>query len=173
MSSSTEPPAGSTKVGYVRRAHGIKGALIARVVDEELERLQPGAVLGTDVDGHPTVTIASVQPHKDGLLVFVEGVSDRNQAERLRGASLTVSAADRRTLEQDEYWPDQLLGLAVYDLSGAKLGNVSDVISGAAQDRLVVTTDTAAVEVPFVAEIVPNIDIATGSIVVDAPDGLF
>ncbi len=143
------------------------------MVDEELERFRPGAIIGTDVSGRPTVTIASVQPHKDGLLVVLEGVSDRNEAERLRGASFTIAAADRRTLERDEYWPDQLLGLTVCDTSGTQLGHVTDLISGAAQDRLVVATATGVVEVPFVAEIVPSVDVAAGSIVVDPPEGLF
>ncbi len=173
MSSSTEHPEGSAKIGYVRRAHGIKGAVIARVVDEEQERFRPGAVLGTDLGTHPKVTVASVQPHKDGLLVVLEGVSNRNQAEQLRGASFTVSTADRRSLERDEYWPDQLLGLVVRDHSGAELGTVTDLIVGSAQDRLVVATDAGDVEVPFVEEIVPSVDIAAGLIVVNAPEGLF
>ena len=166
MNSSTDP---TSKVGYVRRAHGIKGALVLRVFDEEAFRFVPGARIATDNDVHPEVEIRSVQNHKDGLLVSLEGVTDRTTAEGLRGMSLL---APRRSLDPDEFWPEQLIGLAVVDPGGADLGVVSGLIAGGAQDRLVVATERGDREVPFVAALVTEVDVPGRKLVLDAPEGL-
>ncbi len=173
LSSSTSRPAdGSVKVGYVRRAHGIKGAVVVRVLGGEDERFVPGESLATDRPDYPIVTIASSQSHKDGLLIAFEGVDTRNEAEELRGASFLIAPEDRRQLGHDEFWPEQLVGLRVVDTVGIDLGVVAELISGAAQDRLVVSTDEGLAEVPFVAAIVTSVDLASGVIIIDPPQGL-
>jgi 16S rRNA processing protein RimM len=166
----TEESSPTAKVGYIRRAHGIAGAVIARVLDEELDRFVPGAVMLTDRGPYPRLTIESVQAHKDGLLIGFADVVDRNTAERMRGASLLVT--ERRVLDEDEFWPEQLIGLRVVDPAGREIGVVTELISGQAQDRVVVGTGRGEVEVPFVAALFPRVDIALGELVLDAPQGL-
>lgn len=138
---------------------------------DDPDRFVRGAVLTTD-DGRE-VTIRSVKPYRDrGLIVAFEGVVDRPAAERLRGAMLTVTVADRRALGDGEYWPDQLVGLEARSPTGELLGTVTGVDFGTAQDRLVVsTTDGVEVLVPFVDQIVG--DPVAGAVVIDAPTGLF
>lgn len=174
MSSSTSGlPPESTKVGYVRRAHGIKGAVIVRVLGEEVAQFAVGSSIRTDNKNHPSLTVDAAQSHKDGLLVVFEGITDRNIAETLRGTSFVVRPGDRRQLDQDEFWPEQLIGLRVVAPDGNDIGTVAELSTGGAQDRLMVTTDTGTFAVPFVAALVPVVDVEAGRIVVDAPDGLF
>lgn len=105
------------------------------------------------------------------LITFAE-VTDRKAAERLRGEFLFVSPDRRRTLERDEYWPEDLIGLEVRDRAGTVLGRVEEVLFGAGQDRLAVGGTGAGFEVPFVAELVPEVDVERRVIVVDLPEGL-
>jgi 16S rRNA processing protein RimM len=161
-------------VGYVRRAHGIQGAVLVRLLTDNPNRFAPGETLVTDEEPPRTLTVATSRPHSDGMLVGFEEVSDRTAAERLPGVTLTIAAADRRRLGDDEYWPDALEGLAVVDPAGRHLGRVTGVVLGAAQDRLVVTTDEGVdVEVPFVAAIVGEVHPSQGHVVIDPPEGLF
>ena len=174
LSSSTDTPSsGAIKVGYVRRAHGIKGAVIVRLLGDMPEQFAAGATLTTDSSKNPMLTVQSEQPHKEGLLVVFEGVTDRNAAEALRGISFLIRPEQRRDLDEEEFWPDDLVGLGVVAPDGHSIGRVTDVISGLAQDRLVVQTGDGLFEVPFVAAIVTKVDIKTGVVVIDAPDGLF
>ncbi len=161
-------------VGYVRRPHGIRGAVVIRALTDNLDRFAPGEVLLSDETPPRLLTIVASRPHQDGMLVTFAGISDRSAAEALPGITFTIAAADRRALGEDEYWPDALEGLAVIDRSGRQLGRVTGVVLGAAQDRLVVTTgDGTEVEVPFVSAIVAEIHPSLGHLVVDPPDGLF
>lgn len=168
-----QPEVDSVKVGYIRRAHGIKGAVIVRVLGNEDDQYVAGRVLLSDDSHHPELTVDRAHPHKDGLLVEFQEVADRNLAEALAGTSLHILAAERRELDPDEFWPEQLLGLPVCDPDQNRLGEVVDLISGGSQDRLVVAAGDATVEVPFVKAIVTTVDLDTGIVVVDAPAGLF
>ena len=177
MSSSTDPPAASVppnliKVGYVRRAHGVGGALIIGLVTEDPDRFRIGASFFTDSPQLSQIEIAAVQPHKDGLLAKLAGVADRTTAEGLRGMSLFIPSSDRGELGEDEFWAQDLIGLGVVGLDGGALGSVSDVNTGSAQHRLVVDSAAGTYEIPFVAAIVVEVDIASNRVVVDPPQGL-
>jgi 16S rRNA processing protein RimM len=176
LSSSTSTPSGSSdesiKIGYVRRAHGIKGAVVVRPLTDDLSRFAVGEVLDTDQGDLPTVTVDAVQQHKDGLLISFERIGDRNQSEALRGMSFLIDPANRRDLDEDEFWPEQLVGLRVVDAGGTAYGDVVDIVTGAAQDRLRIQGDVEIFEVPFVAAIVISIDVAGGVVVVDMPEGM-
>ncbi|MDJ0959627.1 MAG: ribosome maturation factor RimM [Acidimicrobiia bacterium] len=161
-------------VGYVRRAHGIKGDVIVRPLTDHPGRYQAGASLQSDEDPPHHYTIRSSQPHNDGLLVRFQGIENREAAEALQGVTFTIGPEERRTLGEDEYWPDDLEGLVAIDRDGVHLGVVSGVILGEAQDRLVVATeDGREIEVPFVSELVGEIHPSMAHVVIDPPEGLF
>ena len=106
----------------------------------------------------------------------------RSAAEELRSATNTAATSAMKRKQQNV----SLLMLAKksskrvehklarYNAAGELLGIITAVITGGAQDRLVVATpDDREVEVPFVAAIVPAVDLATGRIEMDPPPGLF
>ena len=161
-------------VGYVRRAHGLHGDVIVRPLTDDPNRFVVGATFESDEEPSRTLTIADLREHKDGLLIRFEEVRNRDPADRMRGLTLTIDPLERRRLDEDEYWPEDLEGLSVELVDGTSLGSVDSVITGGAQDRLVVATVAgAAVEVPFVAAIATEVDLAAGRIVIDPPPGLF
>ena len=102
-----------------------------------------------------------------GFQVAFEGV-DRTAAEGLRGSS--VSVEHRRSLGEGEYWPETLIGLEARGKDGGRLGTVVGVIAGVAQDRLVIESNSASFEIPFVDDLVPVVDADAGYIeIVDLP----
>lgn len=105
------------------------------------------------------------------FLVRFEGVASREAAEELRGAIYT-SDAERRALDEDEYWQTDLVGCAVVMTDGASVGEVTGIVEAPAQDLLVVATERGERMIPLVQAIVPEVDIAARRIVVDPPEGL-
>lgn len=162
-------------IGYVRRAHGIRGDVVIRgLADDTADRLIPGATFQTSEVPPRTLVVANAGATKDDLLILFDGISDRNEAETLKGVQLTIPASDRRSLAEDEWWPEDVIGCQVMSVDGGKVGIVHEVIIGAAQDRLVVIApDGTTGEIPFVAALVPEVDIANDRIIVDVPEGLF
>ncbi|GBD83865.1 ribosome maturation factor RimM [bacterium BMS3Abin02] len=135
------------------------------------ERFVHGATFITDFD--TTLVLRGVRVHKDGMLVAFEGVTDRNAAEELRGTTLFIPVDERRKLEDDEFWPEDLEGLEVRDPQGRPLGRITGVIVGDAQDRLLIHSGDRAVEVPFVEELVPDVRPESGFVTVVPIEGLF
>lgn len=117
----------------------------------------------------------TVQKAQDGgsqMLVRFAEVGDRTAAETLTGTSLFIDASDRRPLDDGEYWPDDLVGLTAVSPTGVALGQVEAVIEGAAQFRIVIRGSGGPFEVPFVAELIPEVDLEAGRIVIADLPGL-
>jgi len=160
-------------VGRVGRAHGVRGEVSVAVrTDAPDERFAVGAKLVTGAG--QVLTVASVRPHAGRLLVRFEGVEDRTAAEALRGTLLTV---DVRTMapseDPDEFHDHELEGLLAVEPTGQELGTVREVLHGPGSDLLVVDAAAGEVLVPFVREIVPEVDVAGRRLVIAPPEGLF
>jgi 16S rRNA processing protein RimM len=169
-------PPGRLVVGRVLRPHGVRGELSVEVLSDAPERFAPGAELGVgDPDGPEppaAVTVRTARLHQGRLLLALEGVEDRDAADGLRGAWLSIPIAAARPLGPDEFWPHQLVGLAVVDQQGRERGVVADVLPGAAHDLLAVELpDGASALVPAVAALV-TVELEAGRVLVDAVPGL-
>ena len=120
-----------------------------------------------------TLTVTHYRPTDRSPLVTFAEVTDRGSAEQLRGEGLYIAAADRRSLDDDEFWPEDLLGAEVRRRDGARIGVVGDIELGWAQDRLYVDPDEGErFIVPIVGEFVVDIDTDGGVITVELPEGL-
>ncbi len=166
-------------VGRLGKPHGLRGELTVDVrTDEPDRRFVPGARLlaeaprGSDF-AHRTLTVARTRWHQSVLLVFFEELSDRTAAEGARGVVLrAVVPADERPEDPDEFYDHQLVGLAAYDVDGTHLGEVTGLVHGA-QDLLQIrTADRRTALVPFVAALVPEIDLDAGRVVIADRPGL-
>ena len=161
-------------VGRIGRAHGVRGDVVVGVRTDEPElRFSPGSRLDTDPVGVGPLTVAGSRWHSGDLLVRFQGISDRTAAAELGGVWLMV---DSSTLappdDPDEFRDGDLIGLAVRTVGGDDVGTVDDVLHSG-QDVLVVKSpDGREVMVPFVLPLVPEVDVASGYIVIDPPDGL-
>jgi 16S rRNA processing protein RimM len=162
-------------VARIGRAHGIKGEVSVEVRTDEPElRLAPGAVLMTDPPAVGPLTIASGRVHSGRLLLTFAGVRDRTAAEALRN-TLLVAEVDPDELPEDpeEFYDHQLVGLDVVTAGGEAVGEIAQVLHLPYQDVLVVRRPTGAEAlVPFVTEIVPEIDLAAQRVVITPPPGL-
>lgn len=160
-------------VGRIGRPHGIRGEVTVEVRTDDPElRFAPGAELATDPASAGPLVVRAARWHKGVLLVGFEGVTDRNAAEALRGTLLVIDSADLPPLpDPDEFHDHELVGLTVVTVAGEPVGEVVDVLHHG-QDLLVVRREKGEALVPFVKALVPEVDLAAGRLVVDAPPGL-
>jgi 16S rRNA processing protein RimM len=166
-------------VARVGRAHGIRGEVSVEVrTDAPHQRFVVGAELYPvpDVSGRSVparLTLDSVRDHRGRFLLRFRGVQDRNAAEELRGMLLEADVPEQ-TQETDAWYDHELIGCAVLDAGGRRVGTVVRVDHLPAQDLLVVRTDAPGPErlVPFVSALVPTVDVSRARIVVHDPGGL-
>nr|WP_206315446.1 ribosome maturation factor RimM [Streptomyces sp. C1-2] len=162
-------------VARIGRAHGIKGEVTVEVRTDEPElRLAPGAVLATDPASAGPLTIETGRVHSGRLLLRFEGVRDRTAAEALRNTVLIADVDPEEMPEgEDEYYDHQLMDLDVVTVDGTEVGRITEVSHLPSQDLFVVERpDGTEVMIPFVEEIVTEIDLAEQKAVIDPPPGL-
>ena len=167
-------------VGRVGKPHGVRGEVTVDVrTDEPERRFAAGTTLRAEPpkgSANPlrAMTVRSSRWHQSTLLVVFEELADRNAAEAARGIVLHANVpADATPDDPDEYYDRQLIGLAAYDLDGGVLGEVSALVHGGAQDLLTIRTpDGRDALVPFVAALVPEVDLEARRVVIADRPGL-
>jgi 16S rRNA processing protein RimM len=119
--------------------------------------IQPGGTVFIEDIPHIVRAIRRVDR---AYQIAFEGIDDRETAEAVRG--LDVAVAERRQLGEGEYWPEDLVGLAV------------EVVFGPGQDRLRIEQEEGGLtfEVPFVDALVPRVDLEAGEVEIDPIPGL-
>jgi 16S rRNA processing protein RimM len=163
----------NTVVGVIGRAHGVRGEVAVELrTDEPERRFAPGQVLRNE-DGSRPFTVQSARDHSGRLLVRFAEVIDRNAAEAVRGTLLVaVVEPNERPLESEEFYDWQLIGLRVRRPDGVVVGTVGSVLHLPTQEVLEVQTADGTRLVPFVAALVPEIDLEAGFLTVADVVGL-
>jgi 16S rRNA processing protein RimM len=120
------------------------------------------------------VQVERVRFHRDQVIIKLAGVDSRDQADSLRGEWLQVPVEEAIPLAEGEFFLYQLIGLQVETASGEPLGEISDVLQTGANDVFVVSDRASSVELllPDIPDVVLQIDLESGRIVVDIPPGL-
>jgi 16S rRNA processing protein RimM len=169
----------SLRVGRLLKAHGLKGAIkLELYTDSPNERFTPGATFSLQVPEESpwfgkTVTVKELRWYNNQPVLFIEGIEDRTQAETLIKAIMLVQQDLNETPTEPDAWYDQqLVGLKVFR-DNQEIGSVARVEHMPAQDLLVINYRDSEVMVPFVKQIVPEVDIANGKLTVTPPMGLF
>src|ERR1700722_9610550 len=134
-------------VGRITRPHGVHGEVSVEVrTDEPDRRFAVGRVLPTDPAAAGPLTVDSLRWHSGRLLIQFAGVTDRNQAEELRGTWLTLDSAEAGPSgDPDEFHDAELIGLAVVTTTGQPVGRVTDV-RHFGQDLLVIEPEPAGAQ---------------------------
>lgn len=167
-------------VGRIGKPHGIRGEVTLDVrSDEPDRRFAVGATLRAEPprgSSSPlrTLTVGRTRWHQTTLLVTFAELGDRNAAEAARGITLLARIpADETPEDPDEFYDRQLVGLAAHDVDGTLLGEVVALVHGGAQDLLEIrAVDGRSTLVPFVKALVPEVDLASGRLVVADRPGL-
>ncbi len=142
---------------------------VTPTTDEPQRRFAVGATILVG-EAPRTVRDARLSPR---VALLLDGCEDRAAAEALRGQWLYVEADQAPPEAPDEYYDHQLEGLAVV-VAATRVGRIAEVLHLPGQDVLAVDLDSGRqVLVPFVSQMVPEVDLAAGQVVVAPVEGLF
>jgi len=157
-------------VGRIGRAHGILGEATIEVrTDEPDRRFAIGNKVQTDAHGE--LTIISGRVHNGILLLGFAGITDRNGIEKLRDTLIYCDVdINEPGIDEDDFHVLQLIGCTAQLESGEKVGEVTDVINLPGQDLLAIAGKDGEILIPFVRQLVPEVDIAAKIVVVVRPE---
>lgn len=191
-SSRIKPPPGHLLVGLLHKPHGLGGEITAQLLSDVSERFDPRAVVyvsflsgkpegepqssghrGNGVGGENAggsgpvpVEITSSRQHLGRWLLRFEGCDSREDADRFRGAILSIPESEA-IIAEGQFLLGDLVGLEVVSADGEMLGVVEDVLDYPAQDILEIRTEQGNRMIPFVRELIPEVDLHEGVMTLD------
>jgi 16S rRNA processing protein RimM len=158
-------------IARVLAPHGIRGELKCAILTDFPRRFASTArvLLGPQ---HTPFAVERARVQGRFVLLKLDGLDSRNDAERWRNALVEVPQAERVRLPRGHYRWEDVLGLAVRTEEGEALGRVRDIIQTGANDVYVVDTEPGELLIPAIKDVVKRIDPANGEIVVQLMEGM-
>jgi 16S rRNA processing protein RimM len=145
-------------VGFLRRAHGVRGEMIMDLHTDFPERLRSGRKLFVGEE-HKPMTLAGARPHAKGMLIKLKGIETPEDAGQLRNQWVYVKATDVPSLPEGKIYQHELFGFKVIDDNDNLLGELTEIIETGANDVYVVK-DEAGKEIllPAIPSVILEID---------------
>jgi len=174
--SPAKPDASRICLGVVIGAHGVRGLVRVKPFTQEPQAVAAYGPVETK-DGARRFRIEMAGMAKDAVICKLEGVSDRDKAEALRGTELYVDRACLPEVDEEEdgFYHADLIGLQAAGIDGRAYGRVVGVENFGAGDLIEIERPEGGptVLVPFTDANVPSVEIEAGRLILDPPDGLF
>lgn len=164
-------------IGRIVGAHGLRGELKVEILTDDphrfhsLERL----FIGPQSSEPLPWALEGWRLHKGRALLQVAGCHDRATAESMRGQLVQIPFDEAIPLEEGEYFEHHILGLEVWTKSGEHLGSVDEIIYTGANEVYVVRTaaeKSCEILIPAIKDVVIEVDLEIGRLLVELPDGL-
>jgi 16S rRNA processing protein RimM len=162
-------------VGQAGRPHGVHGDILVEIITDFPERLADGVRFGLGDETGPSefFFVHRVRYHKGRWLLSTRDIRDREGVEGWRGRYVYLPEQALEALPEGYYYEHHLVGLECRTPDGEVVGRVTGLDPGVGQSRLVVRSQIGRERlVPFVPEIVPEVNLEGGFVVIDAPAGL-
>jgi 16S rRNA processing protein RimM len=162
-------------VGAVVATHGLKGDLKIRPYGTRADLLfdtQSVFVQHQDETSSGLYVVERVAPHKKGVLLRLQGLTDIEAVKHLIGCEILIDINEAGADDDNEPSVYRLIGKRVVDRRRGELGILQEVFSTAAHDILVVEGPFGEVLIPAVANFMMETSPAEERIFVDLPEGL-
>lgn len=158
-------------IGQLGRAFGVRGEIFVNLHTDSPERFLDLGTVYLGPEAAP-IRLLSARPHKDGVVVRLEGYEDRTAVEALRGQSLHIPRADLPELPEGENYIFDLLGVQIVTTDGEELGTIDEIIFTGANEVFLVNGPRGELLIPYINDVVASEDLAAGRIVVHRFPGL-
>ena len=158
------------EIGKAVNVVGLKGELKVYHYSDYKERFEELSKVFLE---NTPYNISGVRYMKDIVILKLQGIDDRSEAEKHKGETIYIGKEDLRILPEDTYYIFDLIGLSVVDENGGVLGTLSDVVKNGAQDLFEVERENFnKFLIPAVEEFILKIDMENRTMTVRLIEGL-
>ena len=156
-------------VARIGAAHGVRGEVRLWTFTQDPMAVRRYGPLSTR-DGARRFEVTVAREAKGHLVATLNGVTTRQEAERLNGIELYVARDKLPPTEENEYYHADLVGLAAVTTAGQPLGSVIAIHNFGAGDIIeIAPPHGATMLLPFTHAVVPTVDLAGGRVVIELP----
>lgn len=161
-------------MGKILRPHGLGGLLrIQSYAESEESYRRAGTLYLQRVSGETeSHRVKSIRPHKNNILLKLEGLHSVDEAEGYRGASIFIRKDALKRDSDDEFFWHELIGLQVYLKTGKYLGDITQILTTGSNDVYVVGKGKKEVLIPAIHDVVEEIDLDGKRMIITEMEGL-
>lgn len=121
-------------IGQVVKPQGVRGEIKVLPLTDDPERYLDLEYVFTDEKGTQQMEVTGARIREGFAYITLEGVEDRDQAERMRNMFLYIDRANAAPLPEGRYYVADLIGMKVVDEKGEELGKLVDVMQAGGND---------------------------------------
>ena len=164
------------KVGFIRKAHGLKGEVKILPLTDDSRRFKKIKKLFLENSNESLIEyeVESVRIASDEVILKFKNVNDKDAADLLRGIFIYINREDAISLNDWEFYTQDSIGLSVY-YKEENIGKVTDVLNTGANDNLeiLLNKNSKHIYYPFVRTFIDNVDLEKGYLFVNQYEGFF
>lgn len=155
-------------LGEIVRPQGIRGEVKVKHFTDDPYRFEDlETVYIKRGQAYQPIGVTGARVQKDDVYLTLEGIVDRNEAEKLRGTQLWVDRANAVELDEDSVFIADILGAKAYDTQGHEIGVLKDVLTPGGVDVFVFKTAKGTMMMPALKTVILTMDADEGRIVLD------
>ncbi|MFZ7132076.1 MAG: ribosome maturation factor RimM [Eubacteriales bacterium] len=156
-------------IGRITSPHGIIGEVNVYPLTDDPQRF---SLLKNIIINGAQYQIEKVRYQNTTVILKLDGLTNRNGAETLKNAYIEIPREDGVSLQEDQYFIVDLIGLKVYE-KAQQIGILKDIIQSGSTDIYVIAIEEQGeIMVPAIKEYILDINIDDGKMEVDIPQGL-
>lgn len=147
-------------IGVVTQTHGLKGDVKVFPLTDDVNRFDDLKEVMLE-EGGQKLTVTRVQYAKGRVILHFGEISSIEEAEKLKGAYLSVDRSHAVPLKENEYYIADVIGSGIFLEDGTRYGTLKDVLKTGANDVYEILTDGPEgrlVYIPCVKEFVKLVD---------------
>ncbi len=156
-------------IAEVLKPQGVRGEIKARALTNDPERFDELEFAYTESGGeYAKINVSLVRRVSDIVYLKIDGVNDRDAAEKLRGALLYIDRLNAVELDEDENFICDLIGLRGIDDEGETYGALTDVLQPGGNDVYVFTKNGRETLVPALKTAILKVDLTQKTVLMSA-----
>lgn len=164
------------KVGFIRKAHGLKGEVKILPLTDDSRRFKKIKKLFLENSNESLIEydVESVRIASDEVILKFKNICDKDAADSLKGIFIYINREDAISLDEWEFYTQDLIGLSVY-YNEENIGKVTDILNTGANDNLeiLLNKNSKHIYYPFVRTFIDNVDLEKGYLSVNQYEGFF
>jgi len=159
------------KVGKIVNTHGVKGCMKVLALTDDLERFDELDYVYTEIDNKKR-KVKDVWYRKGMVYLELEGISNMDDAIKLKESFVSIEENQLKELPQDTYYIFELEGLEVYSAEGEYIGKIKEVFQTGANDVYEVKNNTYTYYIPAIKDVVKEVNIKDKKVIINVIEGL-
>src|SRR5699024_2316898 len=162
------------RVGKIINTHGLNGEVKVLQITDFAEVFDVDKSVYAELNGQITeLVIDGYRLHKQYHLLRFKGFDSINDVEHLKGVELNIKEDQLPELGEREFYYHDIIGCHVHAVDGEKIGKIESILSPGANDVWVVKNeDRKEFLIPYIEDVVKEVDIDNKKVIIELMEGL-